>query len=62
MQLRASAYDKLLDVVPPERFDALVAEHGGTLRTRLFPSAVTLGLFVEQVINVDGACQDAVGR
>ncbi len=60
--LRASVYDKLLDVVPPERFDTLVAEHGGTLRTRLFPSAVTLGLFVEQVINVDDACQDAVGR
>lgn len=62
MQLRTSAYDKLLDVVPPERFDALVAAHGGTYRTRLFPPAVTLGLFVEQVINVDGACQDAVGR
>lgn len=60
--MRASACDKLLEVVSAQRIDALVAEHGGPRRTRLFPPAVTLGLFVEQAISSDSACQDAVGR
>ena len=49
-------------MVSAQRIDALVAEHGGPRRTRLFPPAVTLGLFVEQAISSDSACQDAVGR
>lgn len=52
----------MLDVLPQARLDELVERTCGPHRVRLFPPAVTLGLFVEQVMNADVACQDVVGR
>ena len=60
--LRSGAHDKLLRVLSDERLDRLVAREAGAHRTRLYPPRVTLGLFVEQVMRSDGACQDVVGR
>lgn len=60
--LRSGAHDKLLRVISDQRLDELVAREAGAHRTRLYPPRVTLGLFVEQVMSADGACQDAVGR
>jgi len=53
---------KLGQMVSRQRLEHLVAEHGGNYRDRIYPPLVTLSLFVEQVISVDQACQDAVGR
>ena len=60
--LRSGAHDKLLRVVSDERLDELVVGEAGGHRTRLYPPRVTLGLFVEQVLSADAACQDVVGR
>ena len=54
--------EKLLDVLPRERLEAMVAHEAGTHRHRIYTPLVTLGLFVEQAISRDQACQDAVGR
>lgn len=48
--------------MPQSRLQELVKQHAGDSRHRLYPPLVTLGLFVEQAINRDQACQDAVGR
>lgn len=40
----------------------LLDQQGADARHRLYPSLVTLGLFVEQTLHRDQACQDAVGR
>lgn len=55
-------HDKLLRVVPQERLDALAEQHAPGHRHRVYSPLVTLGLFVEQAIGSDSACQDAVGR
>ncbi len=34
----------------------------GAFRERLYPPLTTLGLFIEQSLSADGACQDAVAR
>ncbi|MFO0217376.1 MAG: IS4 family transposase, partial [Burkholderiales bacterium] len=34
----------------------------GSYRDRLYPPLTTLGLFIEQSLSTDGACQDAVAR
>lgn len=60
--LRSGARDKLLHVLSEESLDDLVVREGGVHRTRLYPPEVTLGLFVEQVMSTDAACQDVVGR
>jgi hypothetical protein len=60
--LRSGARDKLLHVLSEEQLDDLVVREAGVHRTRLYPPVVTLGLFVEQVMSTDGACQDVVGR
>lgn len=60
--MRAGARGRLLDVLSCTKLDELVAQHCGIGRQRLFPPGVTLGLFVEQVMNADAACQDVVGR
>ncbi len=51
-----------MQVIPARRLEALVVEHAGGCRQRIYPPLVTLGLFTEQVLCADGACQDAVGR
>ena len=40
----------------------MVQQHGGQYRDRLYPPLRTLGLFIDQALSADGACQDAVGR
>jgi hypothetical protein len=60
--LRDGARGRLLDVVSSAALDSLVAQHCGKHRQRLFPPSVTLGLFVEQAMAADTACQGAVGR
>lgn len=40
----------------------LLDQHGADTRHRVYPSRVTVGLFVEQTLHHDQACQDAVGR
>ena len=60
--LAAETSHRLLDALPRDRLDDRVAAHVGRHRQRLFPPAVTLGLFVEQVLRADPACQDAVAR
>jgi hypothetical protein len=55
-------HDKLGHVVSRQRLDDLVSRETGTYRERVYPPLVTLGLFVEQVIHSDQACQDVVGR
>lgn len=60
--LSAGTGHRLLDVLPQARLDDLVARHVGAHRQRRFPPAVTLGLFVEQSLRTDPACQDAVAR
>ena len=60
--LHSGVRDKLLHVVSEERLDELVVREAGVHRTRLYPPVVTLGLFVEQVMRADAACQDVVGR
>ncbi len=41
---------------------AVLEEEAGACRQRIYPSLTTLGLFIEQALSSDGACQDAVGR
>lgn len=60
--MQAGARGRLLDVLSSSRLDDLVDQHCGIHRQRLFPPGVTLGLFVEQVMNADAACQDVMGR
>jgi hypothetical protein len=40
----------------------IVAEEVGEFRDRIYPPLTTLGLFIEQALSPDGACQDAVAR
>ena len=60
--LAQSVHDKLLRAVSPARMEALVAQQSADSRDRHYPPLVTLGLFVEQALHCDQACQDAVGR
>jgi len=55
-------HDQLAGVLPHETLRTRLATHGGGIRSRVYPPLVTLGLFVEQVIGFDSACQDATGR
>ncbi|WP_420467169.1 IS4 family transposase [Panacagrimonas sp.] len=57
-----SVDDKLGRLVSASRLDAILHADRAKLRERIFTRRVTLGLFVEQVISHDPACQDAVGR
>jgi hypothetical protein len=59
--LARSVHHKLLRVVPQARLDQLVQREAGDYRERIYPPLVTLGLFVEQALSSDQACQDAVG-
>lgn len=40
----------------------IVSEEIGRHRERVYPPLTTLGLFIEQALSADGACQDAVAR
>ncbi len=49
-------------VLPTTELQRLVVEEVGTFRERIYPPLTTLGLFIGQALNQDGACQDAVSR
>ncbi len=57
-----SVHDKLLRSIPEERLEQLCKEHAPGYRHRIYSPLVTLGLFLEQALHSDQACQDAVGR
>ena len=59
--LARSVHHKLLRVIPQARLDQLVQREAGDYRERVYSPLVTLGLFVEQGLSSDQACQDAVG-
>ena len=59
--LARSVQDKLLRVISQTRLEELIERHAAGYRHRVYPPLVTLGLFVEQAISSDPACQDAVG-
>ncbi|HSW12894.1 MAG TPA: IS4 family transposase [Solimonas sp.] len=48
--------------MPRGHLEALAARHCEGTRERIYSPLVTLGLFVEQALGADQACQDAVGR
>lgn len=52
----------LSDVVGAGELERLVREHAGKYRERVYAPLGTLGLFIGQALNADGACQDAVAR
>ena len=53
---------RLAEAIPANRLAAIVKMEAGAYRERLYPPLATLGLFIEQALSVDGACQDAVAR
>lgn len=53
------ALDELL---PKGAVSQIVREEVGPHRERVYPPLTTLGLFIEQALSPDGACQDAVAR
>lgn len=52
----------LAEVIPSARLASILKAEAGAYRERLYPPLTTLGLFIEQGLCADGACQDAVAR
>jgi hypothetical protein len=52
----------LNDLLSEESVSRIVEEETGRYRERVYPPLTTLGLFIEQALSPDGACQDAVAR
>lgn len=50
------------EAIPLARLQSIVNLELGSYRDRLYPPLTTLGLFIEQSLSADGACQDAVAR
>jgi hypothetical protein len=50
------------EVLSAKAVRQIVLEESGDYRERLYPPLTTLGLFIEQALSGDGACQDAVAR
>ena len=50
------------EAIPLARLQSIVNLEVGSYRDRLYPPLTTLGLFIEQSLSADGACQDAVAR
>jgi Transposase DDE domain len=49
-------------VLPARELGRLVRQHAGRYRERIYPPLKTLGMFIGQVLNADGACLDALLR
>lgn len=60
--LAMNVASKLGQIIPLECLMAMVEKEAPHRRERVYPPLVTLGLFVEQVLDADQACQDAVAR
>lgn len=54
-----AALDELLSA---QTVSQMAFEEVGNYRDRIYPPLTTLGLFIEQALSADGACQDAVAR
>ena len=54
--------DHIFHVLDEPTLSAVLREHGTPGRHRLYPPIDTLRLFIGQVLSVDRACQDVVGR
>ena len=50
------------ELLPEGTLQKIVTEEVGEFRNRIYPPLTTLGLFIEQALSPDGACQDAVAR
>ena len=50
------------ELLPGPTVARIVSEEIGNYRDRIYPPLTTLGLFIEQALSADGACQDAVAR
>lgn len=50
------------ELLPAPTVAQIVSEEIGNYRDRIYPPLTTLGLFIEQALSADGACQDAVAR
>ena len=65
-QLRArfvqSVGSALGDVLPAKSLKQWIREECGNYRQRIYGPLQTLALFIEQVLNTDHSCQDAVAR
>jgi IS4 transposase len=53
---------QLAEALPAKRLASIVEVECGKYRERLYPPLTTVGLFIEQALSADGACQDAVAR
>lgn len=71
LQIAAAAFKRrfadhacasLNEVFSADAVAQMVEEEVGAHRERLYPPLSTLGLFIEQALSFDGACQDAVAR
>jgi hypothetical protein len=54
--------EALSNVLASGDLERLVQQHGGQYHDRLYPPLRTLGLFIDQALSADDACQDAVAR
>jgi hypothetical protein len=50
------------DVLPAKSLMQLMRDECGSYRERIYDPLQTLTLFIEQVLNADHSCQDAVAR
>lgn len=53
---------RLAEALPERLLASIVKAECGSYRERLYPPLTTLGLFIEQALDADGTCQDAVAR
>jgi hypothetical protein len=56
------AGEALSNVLPGADLEWVVQQYGGRYRDRVYSPLRTLGLFIDQALSADGACQDAVAR
>ena len=61
-QFAQRAGKALSDVLSARELGRLVRKHVGRYRERIYPPLKTLGMFIGQALNADGACLDAVLR
>ena len=61
-QFAQSGCDPITQALGSGEMQQIVAQEVGAFRERVYPPMVTLHLFIDQVLCMDHACQDAVGR
>jgi hypothetical protein len=61
-QFAQSGCDPITQALGSGEIELILAQEVGAFRERVYPPMVTLHLFIDQVLCMDHACQDAVGR